>query len=143
MSSAPNIVFIITDNQSPWTMGCYGHDEILTPNLDRLAGKGVRFTNAFCTSPVCSPNRATLMTGLMPSQHGVHCWLGQEKPCAQMGPDAYCTIEEFTNLPRVLADAGYDCGMSGKWHLGDSMNPQLGFRYWFSKPKGHTAHFYG
>ncbi|MBI3987507.1 MAG: sulfatase-like hydrolase/transferase [Lentisphaerae bacterium] len=139
----PNLVFIIVDNESPWTLGCYGNDEILTPGVDRLAREGVRFTNAFCTNPVCSPNRATLMTGLMPSQHGVHNWLGTEKPSAQLGPDAYCTIREFTTLPRVLADAGYACGLSGKWHLGDSAHPQLGFDYWFSKPLGHTHHFYG
>jgi arylsulfatase A-like enzyme len=138
----PNIVFIIADNQSPWTLGCYGNDEILTPNIDRLANNGIRFTNAFCSNPVCSPNRATCLTGLMPSQHGVHNWLGAEKPDAQMGPDAYCAIEEFANLPGLLAADGYNCGLSGKWHLGDSMNPQLGFKYWFTKPKGHTSTFY-
>ena len=122
-----NLIFIITDNQSPWTLGCYGNEDILTPNIDRLASEGIRFTNAFCSNPVCSPNRATLLTGLMPSQHGVHNWLGTEKPDAQMGSHAYCTIREFTTLPQVLADTGYDCGMSGKWHLGDSLHPQLGF----------------
>ena len=89
----PNVVLIITDNQSPWTLGCYGNQEIRTPHVDRLARDGVRFTHAFCVNPVCSPNRATLLTGLMPSQHGVHNWLGMEKPDAQMGPDAYCTIK--------------------------------------------------
>ncbi len=138
----PNIVFIITDNQSPWTMGCYGNDEIRTPNCDRLADEGVRFTNAFCVNPVCSPNRATCMTGLIPSQHGVHNWLGGEKPDAQVGPDAYCTIAEFATLPQILADEGYSCGMTGKWHLGDSLHPQLGFEYWFAKPRGHTRSFY-
>lgn len=138
----PNIVFIITDNQSPWTLGCYGNEEILTPGVDRLAREGIRFTNAMCSNPVCSPNRATCLTGLMPSQHGVHSWLGQEKPDAQMGPDAYCTIKEFDNLPELLVADGYRCGLSGKWHLGDSLNPQLGFDYWFSKPRGHTDTFY-
>ncbi|NOY81300.1 MAG: sulfatase-like hydrolase/transferase [Kiritimatiellaeota bacterium] len=138
----PNVVFIVTDNQSPWTMGCYGNDEILTPNLDRLAAQGTRFANAYCVNPVCSPNRATNLTGLIPSQHGVHNWLGQEKPSAQMGPDAYCTIREFSNLPQLLADADYECGLSGKWHLGDSLHPQLGFTYWFTKPYGHTGSFY-
>ena len=138
----PNVVFIITDNQSPWTMGCYGNDEILTPSLDRLASQGMRFENAYCVNPVCSPNRATNLTGLIPSRHGVHNWLGSEKPSAQMGPDAYCTIREFPNLPELLNEAGYDCGLSGKWHLGDSLHAQLGFRYWFSKPYGSTQSFY-
>jgi len=138
----PNVVFIITDNQSPWTMGCYGNRDIMTPSLDRLAGQGVRFDHAYCVNPVCSPNRATCLTGLIPSQHGVHNWLGTEKPDSQMGPHAYSTIREFSNLPRLLADAGYQCGLSGKWHLGDSLHPQLGFSYWFTKPYGHTARFY-
>ena len=138
----PNIVLIVTDNQSPWTLGCYGNEEIRTPAIDRLAGEGVRLDYAFCTSPVCSPNRATILTGLMPSQHGVHSYLSTEKPNSQMGPEAYCTIEEFPNLPRILADAGYDCGMSGKWHLGDSLHPQLGFRSWMAKPDGHTSTFH-
>jgi arylsulfatase A-like enzyme len=138
----PNFVFIISDNQSPWTLGCYGNEDILTPNVDRLAREGVRFGNSFCVNPVCSPNRATLLTGLVPSQHGVHNYLATEEPDAQMGPDAYSTIGEFVTLPRLLADAGYRCGMSGKWHLGDSLHPQLGFTYWFAKPRGHTASFY-
>ena len=138
----PNIVFVITDNQSPWTLGCYGNEEILTPNTDRLAQEGIRFTNAFCSNPVCSPNRATCLTGLIPSQHGVHNWLGTEQPDAQVGPNAYCTIKEFTTLPEILAAEGYTCGLSGKWHLGDSLNPQLGFSYWYAKPKGHTESFY-
>jgi len=138
----PNIVFIITDNQSPWTLGCYGNNEILTPHIDRLAQNGIRFSNAFCSNPVCSPNRATCLTGLMPSQHGVHSYLGGEQPDAQMGEDAYCTIAEFANLPSILTAEGYSCGLSGKWHLGDSLNPQLGFKYWFTKPTGHTSTFY-
>lgn len=138
----PNVIFIITDNQSSWTLGCYGNPDIKTPNIDRLAAEGVRFENAFCVNPVCSPNRATYLTGLMPSQHGVHNWLGGERPDSQMGPDAYCTIEEFDTLPERFAGHGYRCGMVGKWHLGDSLNPQLGFEYWFAKPKGHTKTFY-
>jgi arylsulfatase A-like enzyme len=139
---APNIVLIVTDNQSPWTLGCHGNDEILTPNIDRLAREGTRFTNAFCSNPVCSPNRATYFTGLIPSQHGVHNWLGREKPDAQVGPHAYCTIGEFSTLSQILADEGYRCGLSGKWHLGDSLRPQLGFSYWFTMPRGHTSVYY-
>ena len=115
---------------------------IFEPHIDRLADEGIRFSNAYCVNSVCSPSRATFMTGLIPSQHGVHCYLGGERPDAQMGPDAYCTIREFANLPRVMADAGYVCGLSGKWHLGDSLRPQEGFSYWFTRPRGHTTTFY-
>ena len=138
----PNVVLIVSDNQSPWTLGCYGNQDIRTPNADKLAREGALFENACCVNPVCSPNRATLLTGLVPSQHGVHNWLGTETPDAQVGPHAYCTIEEFPTLPELLAKVGYDCGMTGKWHLGDSLSPQLGFRYWFAKTKGHTSTFY-
>jgi len=141
-TAPPNVLFIITDNQSAWTLGCYGNRDILTPNVDRLAAEGMRFERAFCVNPVCSPNRATCLTGLIPSQHGVHNWLGREQPSAEMGPHAYCTIGEFVTLPQVLAEAGYTCGMCGKWHLGDSLHPQLGFTYWFAKPGGHTYSFY-
>jgi arylsulfatase A-like enzyme len=137
-----NVVFIMTDNQGAWTLGCYGNRDIRTPNVDSLAEDGIRFSNAYAVNSVCSPSRATFLTGLIPSQHGVHCWLGTEKPDAQIGPEAYCTIREFANLPRILADAGYICGLSGKWHLGDSIRPQEGFSYWFTKPKGHTSTFY-
>ena len=137
-----NVVFIMTDNQGAWTLGCHGNPDIRTPQIDRLASQGVRFSNAYCVNSVCSPSRATYLTGLIPSQHGVHCYLGGEKPDAQIGPDAYCTIDEFMSLPRILADAGHTCGLSGKWHLGDSLHPQTGFSYWFTKPRGHTQTFY-
>lgn len=137
-----NVIFIMTDNQADWTLGCYGNDEIRTPHIDALAASGVRCAHAYAVNSVCSPSRATFFTGLIPSQHGVHCYLGGEKPDAQMGEDAYCTVQEFVTLPKLLHDAGYHCGLAGKWHLGDSLNPQQGFDYWFTKPKGHTSTFY-
>ena len=72
LADRPNIVFILTDDQGAWALGCAGNSEMRTPNLDRLAHSGVRFENYFCTCPVCSPARATIMTGGIPSQHGVH-----------------------------------------------------------------------
>src|SRR6186713_1543259 len=95
----PNLVFILTDNQGAWTLGCYGNKDIKSPNIDRLASEGTRFAHAFANNPVCSPNRATLLTGLLPSQHGVHCYLGAGFP--QMGEGAYCTIAEFPTLPKI------------------------------------------
>ncbi|MBT3602324.1 MAG: sulfatase-like hydrolase/transferase, partial [Candidatus Latescibacteria bacterium] len=53
----PNIIFILSDDQGPWAAGCYGNDEIRTPNLDRIANTGMRFDRFFCASPVCSPSR--------------------------------------------------------------------------------------
>ena len=136
----PNIVLIMTDNHAPWTLGCYGNNEILTPNIDRLAREGTLFTRCFSSNAVCSPTRATYLTGLMPSQHGVHCYLRAKG--AQTGPGAYNTIQEFQSLPEILAGLGYVCGLSGKWHLGDNLHPQEGFTYWVTKPHGHTSTFY-
>ena len=71
----PNIVFILSDDQGAWAMGCAGNGDIRTPNLDRLAEDGVRFDEFYCASPVCSPARASIVTGKMPSCHGVLDWI--------------------------------------------------------------------
>ncbi|QDV45972.1 Arylsulfatase [Stieleria neptunia] len=137
----PNVVLIMTDNHGAWTLGCYGNRDIRTPNIDRLASEGTLFTRAFASNPVCSPTRATFLTGLLPSQHGVHCFLGGGR--LQVGPDARCTLDQVTSLPEVLRDSGYACGLVGKWHLGDNLRPQEGFDdYWITMPHGGTSTFY-
>lgn len=136
----PNVVLILTDNQSAWTLGCYGNPDIRTPRIDRLAAEGVRFTRSFSSNAVCSPTRATLLTGLVPSQHGIHCWLGVKD--GQVEPGARSKIAEFRTLPKILAEAGYACGLSGKWHLGGNLRPQEGFTTWVTMPHGHTTTFY-
>src|SRR2546430_12320360 len=95
---SPNVVIILTDNQGAWTLGCYGNPDIRTPHIDRLASEGMRFTRALSSNPVCSPTRATFLTGLLPSQHGVHSFLD---PKYMMGPEAYNTLAEFTSLGEV------------------------------------------
>ncbi len=135
----PNVIFILTDNQGAWTLGCYGNPDIRTPHIDRLAAEGTRFTRALSSNPVCSPTRATFLTGLLPSQHGVHSFLDQKY---MTGPEAYNTLKEFTSLGEVLRDAGYVCGLSGKWHLGENVKPSEGFTFWVTKPDGSTREFY-
>lgn len=135
----PNVVFILTDNHGAWTLGCYGNPDIRTPHIDRLAAQGAIMTRALSSNPVCSPTRATYLTGLMPSQHGVHSFLDHKY---EMGPQAYSAVAEFRSLPEILADAGYVCGLTGKWHLGNSLIPQEGFTSWVTQPGGGTSEFY-
>ena len=133
----PNIVLIVTDNQSEKLLGAYGNDDIRTPGIDRIAEEGMLFTHAFAASGVCSPTRATLMTGLMPSQHGVHNAMPSE-----FGVEDWNAIEEFRNLPQTLDEAGYAMAMIGKYHLGVPEEPQLGFDYWVTFATGHTTSFH-
>jgi arylsulfatase A-like enzyme len=128
----PNIVFVLTDDQGPWAAGCYGNTEIRTPNIDRLAETGVRFENFFVAIPVCSPSRATFMTGRIPSQHGVHDWIRE----GNVGKDAASYLKDETCYTDILADNGWTCGMSGKWHMGDSQVIQHGFSHWFTHQRG-------
>ncbi|MDA1054711.1 MAG: sulfatase-like hydrolase/transferase [Planctomycetota bacterium] len=135
----PNVVFILTDNHGAWTLGCYGNQDIRTPNIDRLAAAGMQFNRAMSSNPVCSPTRATYLTGLMPSQHGLHSFLDNKY---MVGPEAYYTLSEFETLPEILHREGYVCGLSGKWHLGANMTPQDGFSYWITMAHGSTQNFY-
>ncbi|MBS12897.1 MAG: sulfatase [Gemmatimonadetes bacterium] len=130
--SDTNIIFILTDDQGPWAAGCYGNREIRTPNIDRIAETGIRFDQFFCASPVCSPSRASFLTGRMPSFHGVHDWIRE----GNHGEDAATYLEGQTGYTDLLSAAGWTCGISGKWHLGNSVLPQHGFSHWFVHEKG-------
>ena len=120
----PNILFINTDDQAQWGVGAYGNTEIHTPNMDRLAAEGIRFTRAF-TCPVCSPSRAMTMTGCYNHQVGVQDWIGVREP-----------VGLPLNVPTLAGElkrAGYRTGLVGKWHLGhtkDAFYPtNRGFDY--------------
>lgn len=132
----PNVLLIMTDNQSASLLGAYGNPVIQTPNIDRLAAEGTLFERAYATTGVCSPSRAVLLTGLIPSANGVHNGLPGRFPL-----DRYSAIAEFRNWPRTLADAGYRTGLVGKYHLGTHAQPTLGFDYWVTFRGGHTASF--
>ena len=140
-SGKPNILLIFVDNQPASMMGCYGNEEIFTPNLDRLASEGALFRNAFCPNSMCSPCRASMLTGLMPSQHGVHTWLDDD--VMDEWPENYNAIAEFETLPEKLSEAGYHTALIGKYHLGFADRPQNGFRHWVTMAKGMMPSFYG
>ncbi|SVA74580.1 uncharacterized protein METZ01_LOCUS127434 [marine metagenome] len=140
MTSQPNIVLIMVDNQSAFTLGCYGNEEIYTPNIDAMAERGLRFTEAYCPNAMCSPGRASALTGLMPSGHGVHTWLDDR--LRDNWPRNWSAIDEFQNLPAQLKAAGYHTGLSGKYHLGHADQPKNDFDFWVALPFGHTRNFY-
>lgn len=148
----PNILFLLADDQGAWAMHCAGNDDILTPNLDRLAAEGVRFDNFFCASPVCSPARASILTGTMPSCHGVLDWLDggnldaslpelQGKPGYEHETVPISYTSHLTAYTDLLAGNGYRCGLSGKWHLGDSLHPSHGFTDWYTIGRGGCGYF--
>ncbi|MGM0492596.1 MAG: sulfatase-like hydrolase/transferase [Armatimonadota bacterium] len=133
-----NILFILTDDQGAWAMGCAGNDEIQTPNLDRLAAEGTRFDNFFCTCPVSSPARSSILTGRIPSQHGVHDYI--KRGDWPRGGENERPIEYLAGLSAttdLLAADGYACGVSGKWHMGAPATPQKSFSYWRPFRGGH------
>jgi arylsulfatase A-like enzyme len=137
VAAPPNIVMIVSDNQSQSLLGTYGNRAILTPNIDQLAAEGIRFNHAFAVNGVCSPTRATLLTGLLPSQTGVHVALPTDVDVTD-----WSAIEEFRNLPQTLKSAGYTTALVGKYHLGAYDQAQLGFDFWVTFPGGHTTTFY-
>ncbi len=129
----PNIVFVLTDDQGYWALGCNGNRDIITPNIDSIAREGCRFENFFCVSPVCSPARASLLCGAIPSQHGIHDWIRE----GNTGRDAIEYLHGIRAYTEDLAENGYSCALSGKWHLGDSVNPQKGFNDgWYVHQRG-------
>ena len=136
----PNIVMLVTDNQSADSLGCYGNVEHETPNIDRLARQGAMFLNTFCTNGLCSPTRASILTGLMPSQHGVHLAIPDDDVLPKAAD--YDVTREFPTLPWSLRRAGYATAMIGKWHLGNHRCPGHGFDHWVALTKGHTTDFY-
>lgn len=128
----PNIVMIISDDQGAWAMANAGMTELHTPTLDRLAAQGRRFDGLYCVSPVCSPARASLLTGTIPSSHGVHDWI---RAGNSRGPNAFHSrpisyLDGRPTLADRFAAAGYRVGISGKWHLGNGHEPHKGFGFW-------------
>lgn len=128
-ASRPNVVFVLTDDHGASAMG-YGCSDFHTPNLDRLASEGARFTNSYVCTPVCSPSRMTFMTGKLPSGHGVQGVILNEE---SWGPERKRFLDGHLTFPQVLADNGYVLGMCGKWHMGDEETPQAGFSYWCTR----------
>jgi arylsulfatase A len=126
-----NVIIILCDDLGYGDLGCYGHPMIRTPNLDKLAKKGTRFTQCYAAAPVCSPSRAGILTGRIPSRSGIYSWIAENNPM-------YLLRQEIT-LATLLREAGYRTAQIGKWHLNGFFNSKQqtqpgdhGFDHWFS-----------
>ncbi len=127
-ATAPNIIIVLLDNLGYGDLGCYGNRVHRTPHCDQLAAEGVRFTSFYSTSGVCTPSRASLMTGCYPRRVGLHV---NDAGGAVLRPVDHKGLhpDEIT-IADVLRARGYRTGCIGKWHLGDQL-PFLPTRHGF------------
>jgi len=124
----PNVLFILCDDLRPDALGCYGSARVRTPAIDTLAQRGVRFANAFCTTSLCSPSRASLLSGQYAHRHGVRDNFTELPP-------------HVVHWPARLKSAGYRTAYLGKWHMGeDNDEPRPGFD-WFVTHRGQGKYF--
>lgn len=148
-----NIVLIMTDDMGWMDLACQGNDKLNTPNIDKLAKQGVRFTDAYSASPVCSPTRAAMMTGLAPArlnitQHGAdgpRFWPKDRK--VQPPEIEHILPLERATLAERLKEAGYATGFFGKWHLSGSAvkkdDPTTGGSAYYPDRQGFDVNFGG
>jgi N-acetylglucosamine-6-sulfatase len=119
-ASRPNIIFILVDDLRWDDLGCAGHPFSHTPNIDRVAREGARFLNAFATTPLCSPSRASILTGEYAHTHGII-------DNTERSPQSH----QLKTFPQELQKAGYATAFFGKWHMGNDNTPRPGFDRWF------------
>jgi len=116
----PNIIFIMTDDQTVDQMSCYGNPILRTPNMDRLANEGSRFTNCFCTNSICAPSRASVLTGCYSSLNGITGNSEKKDEIERLNPD-------IPTFPELLQQAGYYTALIGKYHI---QQDPIGFDEW-------------
>lgn len=131
MSQPPNVLLLLADQHRASALGCYGNPDVATPNLDRMAAEGVRYTNCVSVAPICAPFRSSLQTGLHPHQHGVT-------------RNNLSVTQSAGSIATDAATAGYDTVYIGKCHWHDAQRPgyvppdaRLGWNRWHGYNRGH------
>ncbi|MEZ5354692.1 MAG: sulfatase-like hydrolase/transferase, partial [Bryobacteraceae bacterium] len=135
-SRKPNFIFVLADDMGYGDLGCYGAQGYKTPNIDRMAAEGARFTDYYAPAPVCTPTRSAIMTGCYPARVGLAHRVLFPYSTTGLHP------EEIT-VAEVLRGAGYRTGCIGKWHLGhlDKFLPtRQGFDFYFGVPYSNDMH---
>ncbi|GAB5552965.1 MAG: sulfatase-like hydrolase/transferase [Saprospiraceae bacterium] len=134
----PNIVVILCDDLGYGDLSSFGHPIIETPNLDKLAAKGIKFTSFYAAAPVCSPSRAGLLTGRSPNRAGIYDFIPGPKKSEDYRDLVHLQAHEKT-IPAMLKEVGYSTCLSGKWHCSSRFNSQVqpqpdhfGFDHWFA-----------
>ena len=117
----PNLIVILIDDLRFDECGITGHPYLETPHIDRLGREGAVFTNAFHTTPLCSPNRASILTGQYASRHGIIDNVARDQ-----------ASHRLPNVHLALQALGYETAHVGKWHMGNDASPRPGYDYWVS-----------
>ena len=154
LADQPNIVFILVDDMGYGDLGCTGCEDIATPNIDRLAAEGVRFTDFYANAPVCSPTRCGFITGRWQQRVGFEWALGYTAERRRLIDGVWTEITQMHHgiglpadhpgIAKMLKAAGYATGCFGKWHLGydDEFNPiHHGFDEYFGELLGHADYY--
>ena len=139
-SVKPNIVFIMADDLGYADVSCYGQRDYTTPNIDRLAVEGLRFTQGYANSSVCSATRTALITG----RYQYRLRIGLEEPLSSRSPAKLGLPPEHPSLPSILKKAGYQSTLIGKWHLGglpDFGPLQTGYDHFYGFRGGALDYF--
>lgn len=138
----PNVVLLIADDLGWGDLSSYGHPVFRTPNLDRMAAEGQRWTNFYVSSPVCSPSRGAMLTGRVETRSGLYGAINS----VQIDGDPFGFPDREVTVASLLRDAGYATALFGKWHLGDAPRAyptRHGFDTWWGMPMSNDAYFVG